>query len=843
MKRATLSLAARLFIVLTAVAWAFALVGATAKLSGQAPDVEARVEAILKKLTLEEKIDLLGGYRDYYTTPIERLGILALRMSDGPMGVRNYGPATAFAAGIGLAATWDIELARRVGRAMGLEARARGVHILLAPGVNIYRVPMNGRNFEYFGEDPFLAAEMTVPFIQGVQAEGVIATVKHYALNNQEFQRFTISAETDERALHEIYLPAFKAAVQRGKVWAVMASYNRIAGVHATENVTLLTEILKKDWGFQGFVMSDWGATHDGVRAALAGLDLEMPSGRFMNRETLLPAVQRGEISEATIDDKVRRMLRALVSMGFLDREQGRPELPLYSAESRQVALAAAREGIVLLQNRDQTLPLDRRSIRSIAVFGPNAHPAVTGGGGSSRVNPFRAISVLDGLIGVAGPGVDVHYIPFEREDVRTIAAQSQFVSGEDGSPGLKSEYFDNADLLGTPAHMRRDQRINFRWGSGSPFDGWKTDEFSVRWTGFVAPEETAEYVFFVRCDDGVRLFVNGKLLIDRWQDQAAADFNVALKLEKGRLYPIRLEYYERTGESEIRFGWRKKPSRAYEAESALAAKADAAVVCVGFDSSSESEGADRTFELPPGQKELIQAIARSNKRTIVVINSGGAVDMADWLDDVGAVLEAWYPGQEGGQAVAEILFGDVNPSGKLPASFERRWEDSAAFGNYPGSSGKVIYREGIFVGYRHFDRSEVKPLFPFGHGLTYTRFEYGGLQLEKQGAVVRVRFQVRNTGSREGAEVAQVYVQDVASSLPRPVKELKGFRRVNLKPGEKKEVSFDLDRSAFVFYDPAAKNWKVEPGEFKILVGSSSSDIRLEVSLTTPQKGSGDEN
>ncbi len=791
--------------------------------AAQEKDVERRVEGLLQKMTLEEKIDLLSGRRDFYTLAIDRLGIPALKMADGPMGVRNYGPSTAFPAGIGLAATWDIAMARRIGAAMGQDARARGVNILLAPAVNIYRVPVNGRNFEYYGEDPFLAGQTAAFFIQGVQSQGVIATVKHFALNNQEYQRNTISAEVDERTMQEIYLPAFKSAVQQGKVWAVMASYNKINGTYATANEMLETEILKKDWGFRGIVMSDWGAAHDGIADALAGLDLEMPSGKYMNRETLLPAVKSGQVSESVIDDKVRRILRAAISMGFFDRPPETAPEPRYSGESDQVALAGARESIVLLKNSNHTMPLDREGIHSIAVFGPNAHPAVDVGGGSAQVVPFRDASVLNAL---AATGLRVDYVPFEPRDVRSVAARSQFEADEAGAAGLNGEYFANTDLSGTPLRTRRDRQITFA-RFNDVFGQGASAGYSIRWKGFVAPEEPGEYVFLIRTGHGIRLVVDGKTAVDAWDNQNQSDFSAIVRLEKNHAVPIRLEL-RGIGGGGIQFGWQKKPSETFPAESALAAKDDVAVVCVGFNPDTESEGFDRTFDLPPGQKELIQAVARANKRTIVVVNSGGGVDMTEWVDQAGAVLQAWYTGQESGQAVADIIFGITNPSGKLPASFERHWGDSSADANYPGSDGKVFYKEGIFVGYRQFDRSDVKPLFPFGYGLSYTTFGYSGMRVEKQGTNVNVHFSVKNTGARPGTEVAEVYVQEVNPKVARPLKELKGFARVTVPPGMAKDVRVDLDRAAFSYYDVASHSWKVDPGEYRILVGSSSADIRL---------------
>jgi beta-glucosidase len=817
-------------------------------------DVEARVEGLLKQMTIEEKIDFLSGRRGFYTFPIERLGIPALKMADGPMGVRNYGPSTVFPAGIGLAATWDSEMAKRVGAAMAQDARARGVNILLGPAINIYRVPVNGRNFEYYGEDPYLAGQTAASFIQGVQSQGVIATVKHFALNNQEFQRNSISSEVDERTMQEIYLPAFKAAVQQGKVWAVMSSYNKINGTYATANELLQTEILKKDWGFRGIVMSDWNAAHDGVADALAGLDLEMPSGRYMNRETLLPAVKSGQVPESVIDDKVCRILRAAISMGFLDKPADTATQPIYSGESNQVALAGARESIVLLKNSNHTLPLDNKTIHSIAVFGPNAYPAVDVGGGSARVVAFRDTSVLDAL---ASTGLRVDYIPFAARDARSVAARSQFEVDESGAAGLNGEYFENADLSGTPMRTRRDRQITFTQFN-DVFTQATPAGNSIRWTGFVAPAESGDHLFLIRTGQGVRLIVDGKTVIDGWDNKTQTDFIATIHVEKNHAVPIRLEYRNAGpgpgaaagsagrgatagaggrggggGGGGIQFGWQLKPDNAFPAESALAAKDDAAVVCVGFNPDTEAEGFDRTFDLPPGQKELVQAIVRANKKTIVVINSGGAANFSDWEGQAGAILEAWYTGQESGQAVSDIIFGLTNPSGKLPASFERLWGDSHADANYPGADGKVFYKEGIFVGYRQFDHEGVKPLYPFGYGLSYTTFAYSGIHVEKQSANISVNFSVRNTGARSGAEIAEVYVQEVNPKVERPIKELKGFARVTLSPGAAQIVHVDLDRSTFSYYDVTTHSWKVNPGEFRILVGASSADIRLTAPVT----------
>jgi len=639
-------------------------------------------------MTLEEKIDMLGGEDSFYIRQNERLGIPKIKMADGPLGVRNYGDATAFPATIGITASWNKALMQDIGAAVGKEARSKGVHIMLAPAVNIHRAPMCGRNFEYLGEDPYLAGQMAASYVKGVQGQGVVTTVKHFALNNQEYDRHNISSDTDERTLQEIYLPAFKAAVDAG-VGAVMTSYNLVNGAHASEHPHLIQDILKGQWKFDGLVMSDWESTYDGVRAANAGLDLEMPSGKFMNRQNLLPALKAGAINERTIDDKIRRLLRVMFRFGFFDRPQENPSLPKYSADSRLIALTAAREGIVLLKNEGNLLPLDRSKVKSILVIGPNAHPAVTGGGGSSRVHPFRSVSALEGLTQIAGSSVKVFY-------------------------------------------------------------------------------------------------------------------------ENG-LNPASL---------------------------AFAAKTDAAVVVVGFKPSTETEGSDRPFALAPEEERLIGEVGKLNPHTVVVINAGGNVSMANWIDSAAALLHSWYLGQEGGTALAEVIFGDVNPSGKLPVSFEKRWEDSSSYRSYypQRNEKRVAYTEGIFMGYRHFDKSQISPMFPFGFGLSYTRFAYSNLKLSSprihSGEKLRVRFEIANTGKCAGAEAAQLYLRDLKPREARPLKELKGFAKVFLEPGQSKTVEIELGPEAFSYFHPKQNAWLADPGTFEVLIGSSSRDVLLTQSF-----------
>jgi beta-glucosidase len=805
-----------------------------------ATSVDDRVNALLAQMTLEEKLTLIGGINDFYTRPIPRLGIKSLRMSDGPMGVHDYGPATAYPAGIALAASWDTDLARRVGVSMGRDARARGVNIVLAPGLNIYRAPMNGRNFEYFGEDPYLASRMAVAIVEGIESEDVVATVKHFVANNMEYGRQDHSSDVDERTLREIYLPAFEAAVREAHAAAVMDAYNLVNGEHMTQNAHLNKEILKQEWGFDGILMSDWGATHDGIAAANGGLDLEMPSAVYMTPETLIAALQKGTVRLSTIDDKVRRILRVATRFGFFDHDQTDPNIPFYDQRGRELAREEARGSMVLLKNEGNLLPLDPSKLKTIAVIGPDAYPAVPGGGGSSQTQPFNQVSFLEGVSNYLGARVNVLYAA-DSVSPAEVADGSEFRTSPHGPPGLQAEYFDNQNLDGAPALQRVDAHVNFDWGEGSFAQGHPVDHFSARWTGYYAPRKTGDYTFYVSTDDGARLFVDGEQVINDWTSHPETLHTAAKHLESGHAYKIRLEYFEETGSAIARFGVIAAEDAVGRQTKPLAARVDAVILCVGFDPSTETEGADRTFELPGGQDELIRQIASANRNVVVVLTAGGNVDMTRWINRIPAVLHAWYPGEEGGTALAQLLFGDYSPSGKLPASFERRWEDNPTYHSYyPQTDKRIAYTEGIFLGYRYYDKSSTKPLFPFGYGLSYTRFRYSNLEVSPRGSrspdSVTVSFDVKNVGNRAGAEIAELYVGDAHSSVPRPVKELKGFAKIFLEPGEQKPVHLILNRRSFSYYNVGKKTWTAEPGDFSILVGSSSAQIELTGTFSLSQ-------
>jgi beta-glucosidase len=831
----------------------FTMTIVSAQTSTSPAEVNQRVDSILQQLTLEEKLALLGGVDGFFIRDVPRLKLPRLKMADGPVGVRNFGPATAFAGGVTLTATWNPALAELVGTELGRDSRAKGVHFLLAPGVNINRAPMNGRNFEYFGEDPFLASRIAVGYIKGVQSQGVSATIKHFLGNNSEFDRHNTDSIIDERTLREIYLPVFEAAVKEAHVGAVMSSYNLTNGLHMSQNKYLLTDVLKKEWGFDGLIMSDWSGTYDGVEATNAGQDLEMPSGLHMNQETLKPAIEQGKVSLATIDDKVRRILRTAIRFGWLDRDQTALAVPRYNPQGREVALNAAREGITLLKNDGDLLPLSKSKIKSILIIGPDAFPAVSVGGGSAEVQPFAAVSYLEGLANYPGnhPGSKFQVL-YDRGvlSYSDLANATNFTTSQtDGKAGLKAEYFDNADLKGTPLITRTEEHIDFGTAARLLFP---EQTLSSRWTGYYSPQEPGSYDIFVQTTREVggsyRLYVDDKLVLDNWTTLTAlADYRT-LRLEPGP-HKIVLEQRGRAYRRAVRLrmGLVRAGQIVSDNAKKLAANADVVVVAAGFDAETEAESADRTFRLPLGQDELIQEMAAANKNTIVVMTSGGSVDMNAWLNRVPGLVQAWYPGQEGGTALAEILFGDVNPSGHLPVTFERRWEDNPVHVSYYPEAGtkRVVYKEGVFVGYRGYERSGTKPLFPFGFGLSYTTFSYSNLSIKprsnsKSGPRYEVSFDVKNTGTREGAEVAQVYVGDTQTKVPRPAKELKGFVKVNLQPGETKRVSVLLDGRALSYYDVNAKKWRATPGEFNVFVGRSSEQIELRGKLKLAKSASG---
>ncbi len=813
---------------------------------------QSKVDALIRQMTLDQKLDYIGG-TGFAIRAVPALGLPALEMSDGPYGTRsNAGfPSTTYAAGIGLAATWDRDLAERVGAGIGRDARARGVHFMLGPGVNIYRSPRNGRNFEYLGEDPFLASRMAAAYITGMQAEGVSATIKHFLGNNSEFLRHDSDSVIDERALREIYLPTFEYAVKHAHVGSIMDSYNLINGAHATQNGYFNIEIVRKQWGFPGIMMSDWDATYDGIAAANGGLDLEMPTGKFMNRANLTEAVRSGKVPEAVIDEKIRHILSTAESFGWLDRTQADPSISFVDARNRAIALDSARESAVLLKNTGSILPFDRSHLKTLLVVGPDAYPGAPVGGGSAGVVPFHLVSTLEGLEIGFGPAVNVFYdrgLPSVEDVARTTA----FTTAPDGGkPGLTREIFANADLNGAPLVTGVVEHVN---SSGMDIEAIRQDPAAMstllsggrkpvsrRFTGFFTAPSAARYIVALEGSGehaGNRVTLDGNVVVDNWKLVRAFQSHVTLNLSAGPHKIIVEDWRGNAMGGRLRLAIADSSKIVNERARTLAGKADAVVVAVGYAQEGEGEGGDRTFALPFGQDELILAMAALNPKTVVDITSGGNVDSTAWIDRVPALIESWYAGEQGGTALAEILTGQVNPSGHLPVTFERRAEDNPTFANYypEGDTRRVLYKEGIFVGYRGYEHNGAAPLFPFGFGLSYTTFGFSNLTVSPASAgpnpQVQVTFDVANTGQRAGAAVAQVYVSENHPKVPRPPHELKGFQRVLLGGGETKHISVTLDARSFAFYDVPAKSWAINPGRFTVEVGDSLASLPLKGSV-----------
>lgn len=698
--------------------------------------IEKRIDDALSRMTLEEKVAMCHAQSKFSSPGVPRLGIPENWATDGPHGIRaevfwdewnqagwTNDKCTAFPALTCLAATWNPDLSLEYGKAIGEEARYRNKNILLGPGVNIYRTPLNGRNFEYMGEDPYLASRMVVPYVQGVQRNGVAACVKHYALNNQEINRHTVNVKVSDRALYEIYLPAFKAAVQEGKAWSIMGAYNKYKNQWACQNQYLLQDILRKEWGFDGAVVSDWGGVNSTDEAALHGLDMEFGTwtdGLTENQsnaydyyhlaQPFLKKLQSGEIKEEVVNEKVRNILRLIFRTNMA---ANRPYGSFASPEHFAIARKIGQEGIVLLKNDKNVLPIELGKTKTIAVIGENAIKMMTVGGGSSSLKAVHEVLPLNGIKNRVGTGAKVLY-----------------------ARGYVSDDYKDQDGL-SAADI--------------------TDKRS-------AQELLAE----------------------------------ALK---------------------------------------IAGQADVVIFIGGLNKhdGQDCEGNDRKeYGLPYGQDSLIETLAKTNKNLVVVLISGNAMAMP-WVKQVPTIVQDWYLGSEAGNSLADVLFGDVNPSGKLPFTFPVRLEDNAAaaMGQYPGDKD-VAYNEDIFVGYRYADTKGVKPLFAFGHGLSYTTFKYGKLTADKKKTTGDITFTitVQNTGKRDGAEVVQLYIHDEQSSLPRPYKELKGFQKVFLKAGEAKTITFHISKNDLSFFQPEQHAWVAEKGVFKALVGASSADIKSEVSF-----------
>lgn len=678
---------------------------------------------------------------------------------------------------------------------------------------------------------------------------GVGTSVKHFAVNNQEIERFRSSSNLDERTLREIYLAAFEMVVKEAKPWTVMCSYNRVNGIYASQHSMLLKEILKEEWGFDGAVVSDWGANHSIYESIIGGLDLEMPGPAKYYGRLLEEAVMNRQLDEAALDDAVRRVLRLIIRTGKLGKTSKRKTGSVNTPKHQVLARQLAEESIVLLKNERQILPLEATRLRSLAVIGPNAAEGRIGGGGSSYAIPPYRVSPLQALEERLKGQVKIVYAKGCDNDINVPIVPSAWLEMPDGSGmGLQGEYFTNRDMSGTPVYTGQEAWLDFWWfvGTVGSVEGRRS---SGRWTGKLRVPENGTYRIQVTNSGVCCLYLDGKSVLENIAPGSSnpelgiVSRDVTLELTTDRVYDLRIEFTRHENQNFAH--WRmamnlwQDPATDNRVEQAveMAKMCDAAVIFAGMPEYFETEGWDRPdMDLPGRQNELIQRVGQVNPNTIVVFNAGAPVTMP-WQDEIPAILEAFYPGMEGGNAIARILLGEVNPSGKLPVTFPKRMEDTPAYinGTYPGARD-INYGEGIFVGYRYYDKRRLAPAYPFGHGLSYTQFQIGAVEAADefdQGAPVDVRVKIRNTGSVAGKEVVQLYVSDLESSLPRPIKELKGFQKIFLQPGEEKEICFSLNSRDLAYYDPCWKGWVAEPGDFELSIGVSAQDIRAKKRFT----------
>ncbi|HJO22667.1 MAG: glycoside hydrolase family 3 C-terminal domain-containing protein [Myxococcota bacterium] len=836
-----------------------------------------RIDDLLGKLSVEEKADLVTGLDMWRTRPVERLGLASMKLTDGPNGARGDGlmgtgtETACIPCAAVLGATWDADLVERLGRLLGDESRAKGASVLLAPTINLHRSPLGGRNFECYAEDPVLSGRLAAAFVRGVQSRGVATTPKHFVANDSEFERNTIDVQVDERTLREVYLVPFECAVKEGGAWGVMSAYNRLNGVFCSEQEWLLQRVLRQDWGFDGFVVSDWFAVRSTAESVRAGLSLEMPGpGRFYGREGLTAALDAGDIGEAELDSIVGDMLRTLERTGLLgggDAGSGVEERRLDRAEDRALCRQAAAAGTVLLAN-DGSLPLDPDAIGSLAVIGPNARLAKVMGGGSAAVRAYRAVSPLEALEARLGDRVDVRYARGCDIDRSTPTLASPFLDGE-----LAVAFHEGFDLGGDPVASMSMPTGRFLF-FGEPAPGVPVEAFSFRASGRILPTVSGPHALRIVQSGRTRVFFDGAVVLDATEGEyargdeffglASEEIEAVVELEAGRAAEIAIEYSNRDSVflSGLRVGLVSlvEEDLLGEAE-ALAAECDVALLVVGTNDDWETEGRDRDqFALPGDQPELIRRVAAANPRTVVAVNTGG-IHALDWLDAPAAVLQVGFGGQELGEALVDVLVGDVDPGGRMPTSVPVRYEHHPALLNYPGENSVVRYGEGLFMGHRWYDVRGIDPAVAFGHGLSYASFSWSAPRAPSAAttgldAPVVVEIDVTNTSDRAGWEVVQLYIEPPEARLQRPIRELKGFDKLHLEPGETKTARIELGRRAFAYFDTgdrsfealaegmpvpagsgplrlAEAGWCVEPGVYRLVLGRSSRDPVASVALT----------
>lgn len=834
-------------------------------------EVEARVSSILDNMSQSEKINFTRVNDGHMIPSLLKWGIKGTVAYDSSMGVHvnNATFGAQYPSQSALAATWSINRAKEFGLAVAYETRISGGQQMLSPGVNLYRTPFNGRSAEYVsGEDPFLGAVLAPAIVNGIQAQGIQASGKHYLANEQEANRQALNVVVDERTLRELYLPGFESMVKNANVASIMCGFNKINGDYACENHHLITDILKGEWGFPGMVISDFNAIHNAFKGAWAGTDIDMPSGLQFTEANLMPYVWSGQLTQNVIDDKVKRNLRGVVSYDFQEHLNTARTLD-HPEYGQRASLNAAREAIVLLRNEKTSagkplLPLARSA--KIAVIGNWAQDVPGSPFGTANSPPNSYVTELSGLQQLAANSNNVTYLPALSLNPQSSAWYQPAKGKHDVSnSGVKAEYFSNTNFSGDPTLTRIEPGVNLNWMTGTnetaagttTVSGFSPNPgaFSARFSSVIKPTLSGPQVFKVRADGPYKLWVNDELVLQSDGVPYSGDVVNAMttsgktaSLKAGKSYSVKLEYQRVQGNFIPVLGGLTGVQMSWAALKAPAnlSDYDAVVVAVGTNYENEGEGSDHGYELPDQQAELIKHVAKANRNTIVVMHGGGVADMKPWSKKVGAALQAWFPGQQGGQALAEILYGKVNPSGKLPVTIDKRIEDNPSYASYQDPAAyrgdhaltEMTYSEGLYMGYRGYDKKHSKPLYPFGYGLSYTTFGYSDLKLSSNvmapGSTVEVSFTLTNTGDKAGFEVAQLYVQPVKPAVDRPKKELKGFTKVYLKPGESKTVSIPIDARSLAYYVDKTASWDVDAGKFKILVGADSQNLPLNHTLTT---------
>lgn len=811
-------------------------VGAGQILAQTETEIEQKIDKLVKAMTVEEKVSLCSGGGMGFKG-IERLGISSIGCTDGPKGPNAQAGTTAFPCGVMFGSTWNPNVIEKAGAAMGEETRALGRSILLGPGLNILRDPLGGRFFEYYTEDPYLDAAIAVADVKGLQSQGIAACAKHYACNNREDNRNNYMSVVDERTLHEIYLPVFKALVQKAKIGTIMTSANGINYEFVSDSRKMLTDILKNKWGFKGFVMTDWLQTRSVEKAAFAGLDVSMPGGDNCGFGTaLLKAVKDGRVPVPVIDEKVRAILRVYQMVGALDGKDIKAGAQINTKEHQQAALHVAEDGIVLLKNEKHSLPLNASRIKNVLVTGPNADRkfCLWAMGGSSWVQSPYEVTVLDGIKKMLGDK-KVTFISSEGlGGYKVIPAEA--LKPVNGKQGFHAQYFVKGN--DKPVVERTEPTVNFMWEMKSPDPSIKVDEFrEARFDAEVQAPVDGKYTFRFFVSGGSALVFNNE-----WGGApiAIADANqndgyvtATIDLKKGATYHPCIIYSKGKGDAAIRLEW-ETPQTTFSQQkmkelARAAHKADAVIYVAGIDYSLDTEGHDKsTIIFPKTQENVINALSKESKNLSVVMVNGSPLELGGWLKNANSVVEAWYPGMEGGTAVAKILFGALNPSGRLPFTWPKKLEDVPCKKLAYEDNDVINFSDSLMVGYRYYDTKNVEPEFPFGYGLSYTSFNYNKLSVSRSGQKVSATVEVKNTGSCAGAEVVQLYVHPVNPSVFRPSHELKGFEKVFLKAGEQKVVSFNLDEDAFSYFDVQKNDWKVDGCQYEIEIGRNSRDIVL---------------